>query len=185
MTAKRTSDSGPWYREPWPWLIMLGPALVVIAGVVTAYLAVISNDGLVADDYYKQGLAINQRSERDQQAARLGIEAELVIGGNGDRIRALMRANGGVQLPEALSLRLTHPTRPGFDQRVSLRREGGGVYGASLVPLRGRWRVVLEDEQEQWLLADDWETEKQAVLRLLPSASAAAGEDRALDGQRR
>lgn len=49
----------PWYREPWPWLIMAGPAAVIVAGVYTTILAFSSTDGLAADDYYKQGLMIN------------------------------------------------------------------------------------------------------------------------------
>ena len=52
----------PWYREPWPWLLMAGPAVVVVAGLFTAWLAVVHEDGLVADDYYKQGLGINKSS---------------------------------------------------------------------------------------------------------------------------
>ncbi|MCB1965442.1 MAG: FixH family protein [Candidatus Accumulibacter sp.] len=177
MTAKRATDSGPWYRQPWPWLIMLGPAVVIIAGLVTAYLAVISNDGLVEDDYYKQGLAINQRSARDEQAAALGITAELVLGGGADRIRVLLRANEGTRLPDVLALRITHPTRPGFDQRVALRAEGGGIYGGTLAPLHGRWRIALEDEQREWLLAGDWQTEKQPVLRLAASARRPSADD--------
>ncbi|MEF8767458.1 FixH family protein [Candidatus Accumulibacter contiguus] len=59
---------------------MLGPASVIVAGFVTAYLAVVSSDGLVEDDYYKQGLTVNQRTARDQRAAELGIEAELLMG---------------------------------------------------------------------------------------------------------
>jgi uncharacterized protein len=39
-----------WYREPWPWLLMAGPAIVVVAGLYTAYLAVTTNDALVAGD---------------------------------------------------------------------------------------------------------------------------------------
>jgi len=178
MSSKRATDSGPWYREPWPWLIMLGPAVVIVAGVATAYLAVISNDGLVADDYYKQGLAINRRSERDQRAAELGLEAELVLGGNSDRIRVLLRANEGTPLPATLALRITHPTRPGFDQSVSLRSEGGGVYGAKLAPIHGRWHLVLEDERQEWLLAGDWESEKQPALRLLPSVGVRPPEEK-------
>jgi hypothetical protein len=34
--------------------------IVIVAGAVTVWLAVVSNDGLVTDDYYKQGLAVNQ-----------------------------------------------------------------------------------------------------------------------------
>lgn len=37
---------------------MLGPFVVIVAAAITVYLAVISNDGLVDDDYYKQGLSI-------------------------------------------------------------------------------------------------------------------------------
>ncbi len=29
----------PWYREPWPWILMAGPATVVVAGLITAWLA--------------------------------------------------------------------------------------------------------------------------------------------------
>ena len=55
------SNNQPWYKERWPWILMAGPGLVIVAGVITVWLAVVSNDGLVTDDYYKQGLAVNQR----------------------------------------------------------------------------------------------------------------------------
>ncbi|HRJ64128.1 MAG TPA: FixH family protein, partial [Brevundimonas sp.] len=48
---------------------MSGPGLVVIAGVVTAWIAFSGADGLVADDYYKQGLGINRTIARDARAA--------------------------------------------------------------------------------------------------------------------
>ena len=64
----------PWYKQRWPWLLIAGPAFVIIAGAVTVWLAVVSNDGLVVDDYYKQGLAVNQRLHRDQQASTLGFD---------------------------------------------------------------------------------------------------------------
>jgi hypothetical protein len=80
MNSKLNAGAQPWYREPWPWLLMLGPLVVIVAGFVTAYLAVVSNDGLVEDDYYKQGLAVNQRTARAQRAAELGIEARTAAG---------------------------------------------------------------------------------------------------------
>jgi hypothetical protein len=175
MTNRPLNSSTPaWYREPWPWLLMLGPALVVIAGIVTAYLAVVSNDGLVEDDYYKQGLTVNQRTVRDQRAAELGIEAELVLGGEGNRLRALLRAKDGFRRPETLSLGIAHPTRAGFDQKVTLRSEGGGVYAGKVVPFRGRWHMTLEDDRQEWRLMGAWVTEKQPVLQLTTSATAAA-----------
>lgn len=31
--------SKPWYKERWPWILMAGPAIVVIACIITIYLA--------------------------------------------------------------------------------------------------------------------------------------------------
>jgi hypothetical protein len=43
-TANMTAST-PWYRHRWPWLLMLGPAIVVIAGVATLALAIVTDDG--------------------------------------------------------------------------------------------------------------------------------------------
>lgn len=175
MNHKMNASTPPWYREPWPWLLMLGPAIVIVAGLVTAYLAVVSNDGLVEDDYYKQGLTVNQRMARDQRAAELGVEAELMLGGDGDRIRALLRVASGFRLPETLNLRIAHPTRTGLDQQVVLRSEGGGVYVGRVQPLHGRWHISIEDDRQEWRLVGDWLTEKESVARLLPGSSNDGG----------
>ncbi len=166
MNARSHTDTQPWYRQPWPWLLMLGPMLVIVAGVYTAYLAVVSNDGLVDDDYYKQGLTVNQRTARDHRSGELGIEAEAVLGGSGDHIRVLLRANSGVRLPDSLILRIAHPTRAGFDQTIVLGSEGGGVYGGKMAPFAGRRHIALEDIKQEWRLLGDWVPEKQPSLRL-------------------
>lgn len=44
-----TAAAVPWYRHRWPWLLMAGPAVVVVAGVFTAWLAISRADALVAD----------------------------------------------------------------------------------------------------------------------------------------
>ncbi|MDS4014819.1 MAG: FixH family protein [Candidatus Accumulibacter sp.] len=161
----RTTGSR-WYREPWPWLLMLGPCAVIVAGIVTAYLAVRSNDGLVEDDYYKQGLTVNQRTARNQRAFDLGIEAELVLGGDGDRLRAMLRAKERERLPVGLVLRIAHPTRPGLDQKIALHAEGGGVYSGALAPLHGRWHITLEDDKQEWRLVGEWAVDMGPLLRL-------------------
>jgi hypothetical protein len=173
MNYKVNAGTRPWYREPWPWLLMLGPAVVIVAGGFTAYLAVVSNDGLVEDDYYKQGLTVNQRTARDQRAAELGLEAELMLGGDGDRIRAVLRTRAGVLQPETLNLRIVHPTRTGFDQKIVLRSEGGGVYAGRLQPVHGRWHMTIEDDRQEWRLVGDWLPDQQAVPRLVPAVGLA------------
>lgn len=160
--------SKPWYREPWPWILMAGPAIVVVAGFVTAWLAVTSNDGLVEDDYYKQGLAISQRLARDQEAATLGLSAELVAGANAQDLRLFLIGNAGAANPETLQLRVVHPTRAGADQIVTLKRDAAGFYvGQLTAPLQGgRWHVMLEDEGRSWRIAGDWHPQEQGAARL-------------------
>lgn len=155
----------PWYKQRWPWLLMAGPAAVIVAGVVTVWLAVVSNDGLVVDDYYKQGLAVNQRLQRDQQASVLGLTADLMR--SGQRIRLLMTSNDAGALPAELSVKLSHPTRSGQDQTVHLRPEAAGFYAGKLeADISGRWIVTIEDPAARWRLHGEWQAESEDPLRL-------------------
>ena len=142
----------PWYREPWPWILMAGPAAVIVAGVVTIWLAVATSDGLVADDYYRRGLAINQELRRDQAALNLGITAGIEARGGVLRVR--LTARGAA--PEALFAQLVHSTRAGHDQRLRLPRVAPGVYETGLPALpAGRWRIVLEDPRGEWRIVKE------------------------------
>ena len=105
-----TSGPLPWYRHRWPWLLMAGPFIVVVAGVATLWLAVASDDGLVADDYYKRGLAINRTLERTQRAAALGLEAVVDVDAAGAARVTLAAASGERSgLPTAVRLLVVHP----------------------------------------------------------------------------
>ena len=175
MTGPLRTAVEPWYRHRWPWLLMAGPLAVVVAGVFTAYLAVSSNDGLVDDDYYKHGLAVNKLGERDRRAAELGLQAEVMQRGDGAQLRLLLRSAPDVALPGELVLRLAHPTRGGADQRVVLHADGGGLYSGQLAaPLTGRWHLALEDDRQQWRLTGTWRIEQNDSLRLSSEADTAA-----------
>jgi hypothetical protein len=144
------SPAQPWYREPWPWILMSGPAAVVVAGSITAWMAFASADGLVADDYYKRGLAINAVLKREQEAARRGIEARV----ERERDGITVRLEGAA--PEALFLRLAHATRSGNDLRLRLARGADGAYRAALPPLAaGRWRAVVDDPRGEWRVVQE------------------------------
>ena len=158
-------DAKPWYRYRGPWLLILGPFLAIVACAITIYLAVVSDDGLVDDDYYKQGLAINQVTERNEQAQILGLEADIMQSVDRGLIRVLLRAKPDVRLPTSLTLRITHPTRGGSDQTLVLQGSGG-QYSGELKPLSGRWHIALEDVDAEWRLAGDWQVGEQESLHL-------------------
>lgn len=158
-------DGRPWYKEPWPWLLMAGPGLVIVAGVITTWLAVVTSDGLVSDDYYKQGLAVNQRLQRDQQASSLGLHADVMRAGL--NLRLLITSVNAAALPPAITLRFAHPTVDGQDQLVKMVAEGQGVYRGTLASeIVGRWHVTLEDPDGQWRLQGEWLAASDEPLRL-------------------
>lgn len=139
-----------WYREPWPWLLMAGPIIVIIAGFATAWLAVRTSDGLVAEDYYKQGLAAGETLERSKRAEEMGVSAALRLTGDRVVIRLDMRSTAGVDVPLALLLTLSHPTRAGIDQKARLQRTEEGYVGELNLPASGHWLVLVEDEARTW-----------------------------------
>lgn len=50
----------PWWRYGLVWLVISGPAVVVVAGLITAWIAVRSQDQVVDENYYQSGLNINK-----------------------------------------------------------------------------------------------------------------------------
>ena len=152
----------PWHREPWPWILMAGPAIVVVAGIVTTVLAVTSSDGMVADDYYKQGLTINRVIERDARARSLGITAQVTFNEERDGVRVMLASNA--PLPGALKLRIIAARRDA-DQAIELRHAGPALYEGRLTPPRGtHWRLALEDAAGTWRVTGDWKAASPSPL---------------------
>jgi uncharacterized protein len=154
-----SKNVNPWYREPWPWLLMAGPIAVIIAGIVTLLLAIESSDGLVADDYYKQGMAINQIMQRDRRAHELDYRAQLMI----DRASgAVTLALTGREMPTGpLLLQLAHPTRGGMDQTLTLsplsRTETQAFFASRIARIDdARWKITLHDRNNSWRLGGEW-----------------------------
>lgn len=134
---------------------MAGPAAVVAAGIATTVIAVRSSDGVVADDYYKQGLAINRTLERDRRAEGLGITARVLFNEERDAVRVTLASKA--PLPARLRLSLIHPTRQGEDQSVELSLVGPALYEGRLRAPRGTaWRVAIEDEGRSWRVGGRW-----------------------------
>ncbi len=156
-------EPAPWFRQAWPWLLISGPLAVVIAGGFTMVLAFGGADGLVSDDYYKQGLAINRVLARERAAQSLAIEGTLAL--RDGRVYVLLTSNA--PLPDRLTLVFAHPTRAGEDRTVALARETPGEWSAPLPPLAaGRWRVQLSSRD--WRVDALVDTRKPAPVRLAP-----------------
>lgn len=160
-------DTAPWYRQFWPWFLIALPATVVIAGISTLVIAIRHDDSLVVDDYYKQGLAINQVLAEDRTAAQLGLGAEMHIDRVTGEVSVWLRGSDPA-LTEQLSLRLIHPTDAGRDISLALHYIGNSAYRGQLpAALQGRRYVQLSGERPQpWLLRSELRADQGELLQL-------------------
>ena len=53
-------SSGPWWKFAHVWMVVGGPAVVVVASFITLYLAITRPDPVVDSDYYRKGIEINK-----------------------------------------------------------------------------------------------------------------------------
>jgi hypothetical protein len=164
------ATSPPWYTQLWPWLLMLGPFLVVLAGSYTAWLAVTRQDALVVGDYYKQGKAINQDLRRDALAAQLRLTSTLRYDAAAGVLSGVINS-GGQPYRGALTLSLNHSTLPEMDIKLTLLADQNGAFSAAL-PLLAmvRWQVILEGGQRDWRLESNWKWPHQREAALQADA---------------
>ncbi len=156
----------PWYKEFWPWFLLGILGLAVVMGTTTLVLSITSFDGLVEDNYYKVGLAINETLEQDRRAGQLGMVADLRIDDlTGD---VVVELDGGAR-PERLVLEMIFPTQGDHDQHVLLERVRDGHYTGQLPQaLDNRWYVHLAPDAASpaWRLRGEIELPRQTPLTL-------------------
>ena len=143
----------PWFREPWVWLLIALPASAVLGGIVTIWIAVVSDDGLVVDDYYKRGLEINKKLDRDKAAIQYDLVANINISEGQNNIKIFLDANNLFVNPTSIKLSFLHPTIKGHDQFLVLNSMTKGIYEGALPSLiNGNW--YLQIEAEDWRLLE-------------------------------
>lgn len=157
----------PWYTHPWPWLLMLGPFIVIIAGIYTTWLAVSRPDALVVDDYYKQGKAINQDLSRDRVAAEMKLEAEVRYDAAAGKLVGSVRGLG--EKVDTLSISLIHSTRPEKDLKLTAKPDESGAFSVELPMLdMARWQILVEGPGREWRLNGVWAWPQEPQITLRP-----------------
>ncbi|MEO8120743.1 MAG: FixH family protein [Rhodoferax sp.] len=71
MQQSTLDSSGPWWKYGHVWMVFAGPAVVVVAGFITLYLAVTRPDPVITEDYYRKSVESNKALETDVNAASL------------------------------------------------------------------------------------------------------------------
>lgn len=147
-----TNHPQPWYRQFWPWFLIALPGSVVIAGLTTVYIAFHGADRLVNDNYYRDGLAINQRLEQDQLAKEMGLTADFRLDNESGELFITLRGQE-ISAP-TLFLQLIHPVDDKRDRELTLSLMAPNYYRADLdsqLNYRYYLRLLPEPERE-WRL---------------------------------
>lgn len=165
-----TLDVKPWYKHRWPWFLMLGPFLVVVAGSFTIWIAMTQQDALVVDDYYKQGKAINQDLRRDRVAADFGVHFVARYDTPARMLRGSV-SNTARQTIGKINIRLIHSTLPEKDVTLTAAPDAAGNFAVALPMLdMARWQVLVENEERDWRLNGVWSWPAQQGLEIYADA---------------
>jgi len=137
-----------WFKQFWPWFLILLPMAAVVAGISTVIIATNNKPNMVVDDYYTKGKAINRDLSLLSNAQSLNISAvvnqqdnELVVQLNG------MKDNSSIYVS------LFHATLAEQDTSSLLTADGKGVYRfVSDNKLQGKWQLRIEPFDKSWRL---------------------------------
>ena len=65
----------PWWKEPYVWMVIAGPASAVLACAITAFYILQGPDAVVSENYYREGIALGkevQVAKPPMQPAQVG-----------------------------------------------------------------------------------------------------------------
>ena len=150
MTITDSADiveKRPWYKEPMVWLVIAIPLSSVIYGIFFLTVSITSFDGMVVDDYYKEGKQINRVLKRDKAALAHGLTAQVTV--NEGQVTVFIAANENYTPPPALEINFIYSTRAGQDKTIFVEQTQPGIYKGAIPDLEiGRWNVQIS--------SDDW-----------------------------
>ncbi len=165
-SAPTLRTSTPWYAHRWPWLLMLGPAVIVVAGVITGWVAYTSQDAMVVDDYYKRGKTINLDLRRDHVASAQGLSVALRYDPVARALQGVLSARGK-PVTAPFHIGLAHSTQPAKDIVLAAYPDAHGRFSAPLTKLeQARWQVNVEGGKRDWRLVSAWRYPAQGSVTI-------------------
>ena len=138
------------------------------------YLAVTTDDGLVAEDYYKKGLTINRQLKKEDVAKQLELSAIVDVDANSGFIRVIFNNGQMGEYPSQIQFALKHATKEQLDQSIVLQKGIENNYVGSIANgvQQGVWYIELTNALDQQ--AVQWRLQKRAKLQKLTSVKIQA-----------
>ncbi|HHL39224.1 MAG TPA: hypothetical protein ENJ37_01835 [Deltaproteobacteria bacterium] len=134
----------------WPVGIAAFLGVVFVVNFTFISLAVVHDDGLTDEDYYRKGLFYDDRLRSER---RLGWRVALSLEGAGETAGVevkVSRRGGGPLEGAVVTVERRRPATDRYDELYELAGEGGLYGGVVDFPLRGLWdlKVTVEKDGE-------------------------------------
>ncbi|ENM5742718.1 hypothetical protein CGT92_12340 [Vibrio metoecus] len=140
----------PWYKQFWPWFLIILPLTVVIWTVATVIVFANNSVSLVTEDYYKKGKGINIDLSKINIAKELELHATIQSEGNNVLIAF---DKGQLTHYPAIQAMFAHRTLPDRDFSQLVTADAQGIYRVKLDhELQGPWFIELTPHDAQWLI---------------------------------
>ncbi len=147
-----TTQSLPWYREPWPWILISITGLGVVAGSTLAFIGITNPPEIVRGDYAQLGRGLTDTNVRTAQARALGLSGSLRL--DDQHVVLSLAATDTTTLPAELMVVFQHPASSELDRTALLRQTAGGDYAGQLdIAPHERALIVVSDLPQSWWLS--------------------------------
>ncbi|RTE67642.1 hypothetical protein EH243_01460 [Amphritea opalescens] len=149
-------DIGPWYKQPWLWFILAPLIATVLYSTVYITASVVTNDGVVLEEYTKSAKSFHEGSSLKEAAQALGLNGTLRFDTVAGDINLELLSSTDASLPAQLKLVIGHPTKASLDINVTLNQIRPGYYGGELQSvLKGNKRLIISPLDKQWELVNE------------------------------
>ncbi len=157
-------DTKPWYKQFWPWFIIAFPASAVIAGIATVIIATVNQDAMVEEDYYKEGMAINESIGRQQVAESMDLGIALSYG---DKKHTELVLNQPLD-ERVLYVEMRHPVDDKKDRVLVLVNSGDNlIFKGEIVELAAvNYRINIHPADKKWEVLARWHPIEQASKKI-------------------
>ncbi len=156
----------PWYKQFWPWFIILIPASAVIACITLLIYMSDKGPSMVVDDYYKKGKAVNLELSKFEKAKDLYLHADLFIN---DGVVTVEFTKGDHRNAPALKLSFYHTTLKEKDFDLVLSPNAKGQFsGVTEKLLDERYTVFIEPIDSSWKLKETIKLPYSGAFKINP-----------------
>lgn len=146
------TPANPWYKEPWPFILVSITGLGVVAGSTLAVIGFSNPPEIVSGQFGSLAKFVTEDRSRVDQARALGLSGRLAL--EGENIVLRLSALDIDSLPQQLMVQFQHPASSAGDSVAMLSHAGNGEYrGRYAEPPHARAHVSVTDLGQSWALA--------------------------------